>query len=100
MYPIIRCPSCNDCLGVYHEVFQLLKNHKYEQELKKIMPKDTIEKSMADTNFISQVEINGLIEIDLMDIFEFLKIDRWCCRKILLTVSTFDEQLFAMPNLR
>ncbi len=92
MYPIVRCPSCNNSVGEYHEVFQLLKNHKYEEELKKIMPSD-------NTNFISQIEVNTIIDVDVKDIFEFLKIDRWCCRKILLTVSTFDEQLFANPNL-
>lgn len=35
MYPIIRCPSCNNSLGEYHSAFQTLKNHKYENELKK-----------------------------------------------------------------
>lgn len=92
MYPIVRCPSCNNSVGEYHEVFQLLKNHKYTEELKKIMPSD-------NTNFISQIEVNTIIDVDVKDIFEFLKVDRWCCRKILLTVSTFDEQLFANPNL-
>lgn len=100
MYPIVRCPSCNNSVGEYHEVFQLLKNHKYREELKKIMPKESIDKTAQTTNFFTQVEINGLVDVDVKDIFEFLNIDRWCCRKILLTVSTFDEQLFAMPSLR
>lgn len=47
----------------------------------------------------NQVEANSLVDVDVSDIFEFLKIDRWCCRKILLTVSTFDEQLFTLPNM-
>jgi len=95
MYPIVRCPSCNNSLGEYHEVFQLLKNHKYSEELKKIMKIDE-----NNNKFISQIEVNTIVNVDVQDIFEFLKIDRWCCRKILLTVSTFDEQLFANPNLR
>jgi DNA-directed RNA polymerase subunit N (RpoN/RPB10) len=97
MYPIIRCPSCNNSLGEYHAAFQTLKNHKYEHELKKIMP-EGYEINLEKFAY-NQVEANSLVDVDVSDIFEFLKIDRWCCRKILLTVSTFDEQLFTLPNM-
>ncbi len=87
MYPMIRCPSCNNSLGEYHELFQVLKNSKYDEILSKLDIK------------MSQVEISNLISANTEDIFEFLKIDRWCCRRVLLTVSTFDEQLMANPNI-
>lgn len=64
------------------------------------MPKESMDKTAQTSNFFTQVEINGLVDVDVKDIFEFLNIDRWCCRKILLTVSTFDEQLFALPSMR
>jgi DNA-directed RNA polymerase subunit N (RpoN/RPB10) len=47
----------------------------------------------------SQLEIAS-VEINTEDIFEFLQVKNWCCRRVLLTVSTFDEQLFALPNMR
>lgn len=97
MYPIIRCPSCNNSLGEYHTAFQTLKNYKYENELKKIMPEGY--EINLDKFAYNQVEANSLVDVNVSDIFEFLNIDRWCCRKILLTVSTFDEQLFTLPNM-
>lgn len=85
MYPIIRCPSCNNSLGELHEMFQLLKQDKVSSGSGDIKP--------------SQLEIAS-VEIDTEDIFEFLQVNNWCCRRVLLTVSTFDEQLFALPNMR
>ncbi len=88
MYPLIRCPSCNNSLGELQDIFQFLKNKKYEEELKK----------NGDILY-SQVEISSLVNIDVEDIFQFLKVDRWCCRRVLLTTSTFDEQLFNMKSM-
>ena len=84
---MIRCPSCNNSLGEFHEAYQALKNHKYAEYLSSLDIK------------ASQVEISNLVNIDTEDIFEFLNIDRWCCRKVLMTVSVFDDLLMANPNL-
>jgi DNA-directed RNA polymerase subunit N (RpoN/RPB10) len=66
-------------------MFQLLKQDKVSSGSGDIKP--------------SQLEIAS-VEIDTEDIFEFLQVNNWCCRRVLLTVSTFDEQLFALPNMR
>ena len=87
MYPMVRCPSCNNSLGEFHEMFQTLKNHKYEEVLSKLEIKP------------SQVEISNMVELNTEDIFKFLNIDRWCCRKVLLTVSVFDDLIMLNPNL-
>jgi len=84
---MVRCPSCNNSLGEFHELFQILKNHKYEEVLSKLDIKP------------SQVEISNMVELNTEDIFKFLNIDRWCCRKVLLTVSVFDDLIMLNPNL-
>ena len=89
MYPLIRCPSCNNSLGELQDIFQYLKNKKYEEELKK----------KGGDILYNQVEISSLVDIDVEDIFDFLKVDRWCCRRVLLTTSTFDEQLFNIRSI-
>jgi len=93
MYPVVRCMSCNNSLGEFHECFQILKNHKYSKEINKLG-------AIGEKKLYSQIELNDLIEIDVADIFEYLGIERWCCRKTLLTVTTFDSQLFALPNMK
>lgn len=88
MYPMVRCPSCNNSIGEYHDMYQVLKDAKYEEILSKLDIKP------------SQVEISNVIDLNTEDIFEFLKIDRWCCRKTLMTVSVFDDLVMLNPNLR
>lgn len=96
MYPLIRCPSCNNSLGELQDIFQYLKNKKYEEEFFKSSDK---KKENTVKPLANQVEISSLVDIDVEDIFNFLKVDRWCCRRVLLTTSTFDEQLFNMKSL-
>ena len=36
MYPFIRCCTCNNSLGEYIELYELLKNDLNKTELKKI----------------------------------------------------------------
>jgi DNA-directed RNA polymerase subunit N (RpoN/RPB10) len=90
MYPFIRCCTCNNSLGEYVELFELLKNHLYDIELKKLY---------SDTNYNSaQIEINDFINIKLSDIFELFKIERYCCRRILITNVNFDSLIYSSIN--
>ncbi len=86
MYPIIRCPSCNNSIGEIIELYNTMKNHKYEKILKEIY------KEKYNPN---QIEIDSLVNIELQDIFECLNVERYCCRRILITNSTFDGLLYA-----
>lgn len=86
MYPQIRCPTCNNCVGELIEIYNILKNDKYEKELKKIY------KNNYNPN---QIEIDSIIDVDMSDIFEFLNIKRYCCKRIFVTNTTFDSLLYA-----
>ncbi len=89
MYPFIVCPTCNNSLGEYFELYILLKNSVYEEELKKIY------KENYNPN---QIEIDNLIDIKLKDIFELLNIKRYCCRRILITNVNYDSLLYSSLN--
>ena len=70
MYPLIRCPTCNTSVSEVYDLYELLKNEVYSQELKKIY---------KDNYNPSQIEIDNLIDIKLNDIFELLNIKNYCC---------------------
>lgn len=89
MYPIIRCCTCNFSLGEYVDLYELLKNHVYELELKKIYKEDYNP---------SQIEIDSLVNIQLQDIFELLNIKNYCCRRILITNVNYDSLLYSSIN--
>lgn len=89
MYPFIRCVTCNNSLGEYVELYELLKNNVYEIELKKIY---------KENYNPSQIEIDSLINVNLIDIFNLLKINRYCCRRVLITNVNFDSLLYSSIN--
>jgi len=89
MYPVIRCPTCNMSLGEYYELYELLKNEEYEKELKKIY---------KDDYNPSQIEIDNLVNIKLTEIFELLQINRYCCRRMLITNVNYDSLLYSSIN--
>ncbi len=89
MYIIVRCCTCNNSLGEYVELYELLKNNIYEIELKKIY---------KENYNPSQIEIDSLINVNLIDIFDLLKINRYCCRRVLITNVNFDSLLYSSIN--
>ena len=84
MYILLKCCSCNNSLAEYADLYEILKNSVYEEELKKIY---------KDNYNPSQIEIDSLINIKLNDIFELLHINRYCCRRILITNVNYDSLL-------
>ena len=89
MYPFVRCPTCNNSLGEYTEIYKLLKNDMYETELKKIY---------KDNYNPSQIEIDSLINVNVSEIFDLLKIKKYCCRRVLITNVDFDSLLYSSVN--
>ena len=89
MYPHIRCPTCNNSIGEYVELYELLKNNVYETELKKIY---------KENYNPSQIEIDSLINITTSDIFDLLKINKYCCRRVLITNVNFDSLMYSSIN--
>ena len=89
MYPLIRCPTCNNSVGEIIEIYNVLKNYKYEKILKDIY---------KDNYNPNQIEIDSLVDINLSDIFECLNVERYCCRRLLITNSTFDGLLYSSTN--
>lgn len=89
MYPFVKCPTCNNSLGEYADLYELLKNHIYEEELKKIY------KNNYNPN---QIEIDNLVNVKLNNIFELLNINRYCCRRILITNVNYDSLLYSSIN--
>ncbi len=89
MYPIIRCYTCNNSLGEYVDLYELLKNHIYKEELQKIY---------KENYNPSQLEIDSLLDINLNEIFDLLQIKRYCCRRILITNVSYDSLLYSSIN--
>jgi DNA-directed RNA polymerase subunit N (RpoN/RPB10) len=89
MYPFVKCPTCNNSLGEYADLYELLKNNIYEEELKKIY---------KDNYNPSQIEIDSLVNVKLTEIFELLHIQRYCCRRILITNVNYDSLLYSSIN--
>lgn len=89
MYPFIRCCTCNNSLGEYIELYELLKNDLNKTELKKIY----------NGNYNpSQIEIDNINNISSSEILDFLKIEKWCCRRILTTNVNFDSLIYSSIN--
>jgi len=86
MYPFVKCPTCNNSLGEYADLYELLKNNIYEEELKKIY---------KDNYNPNQIEIDSLVNVKLTEIFELLHIQRYCCRRILITNVNYDSLLYS-----
>ena len=90
MYPYVRCCTCNNSLGEYVELYEVLKNYLYDIELKKLY---------SETQYNpSQIEIDNFINIKLSDIFDLLKIEKYCCRRILITNVNFDSLIYSSIN--
>jgi len=89
MYPYIRCCTCNNSLGEYIELYELLKNDLNKKELNKIYN--------GDYN-PSQTEIDHINNIISSEILDFLKIEKWCCRRILTTNVNFDSLIYSSIN--
>lgn len=89
MYPLVRCPTCNNSIGEYYDLYESFKNDKYSIELKKIY---------KENYNPSQIEIDNLIDIKLNDIFELLNIKNYCCRRILITNVNYDSLLYSSIN--
>jgi DNA-directed RNA polymerase subunit N (RpoN/RPB10) len=89
MYVFIKCVSCNNSLAEYADLYELLKNSVYEEELKKIY---------KENYNPSQIEIDSLINVKLNDIFDLLNINRYCCRRILITNVNYDSLLYSSIN--
>ncbi len=89
MYPFIRCCTCNNSLGEYIELYELLKNDLNKTELNKIY----------NGNYNpSQIEIDNINNISSSEILDFLKIEKWCCRRILTTNVNFDSLIYSSIN--
>jgi len=89
MYIPVRCFSCNNSVGEYIELYELLKNSIYEEELKKIY---------KDKYDPAQIEIDDLINIKLKEVFELLNIERPCCQRMFITKVEFDSLLYSSIN--
>ena len=76
-------------MGEYADLYELLKNNIYEEELKKIY---------KDNYNPSQIEIDSLVNVKLTEIFELLHIQRYCCRRILITNVNYDSLLYSSVN--
>lgn len=89
MYPYIRCCTCNNSLGEYIELYELLKNDLNKKELNNIY----------NGNYNpSQTEIDHINNIISSEILDFLKIEKWCCRRILTTNVNFDSLIYSSIN--
>lgn len=90
MYCIIRCYTCNNSLGEYVDIYELLKNYIYQIELKK---------KYNDSNPLpNQIPLDSVMDIKLNEIFDFLKIERYCCRRVLITNVNYDSLLYSSMN--
>lgn len=86
---MVRCPSCNNSVSEFYDLYDLLKNELYGQDLKKIY---------KDNYNPSQIEIDNLIDTKLTDIFDLLKIENYCCRRLLITNVNYDSLLYSSIN--
>lgn len=66
MYPYIKCPTCNNLLGHLFEAFKAMRALKNEQN-----------------------------QTDLLDVFELLGVNTWCCKTRLMAVREYNEFLHA-----
>lgn len=64
MYPYIKCPTCNNLLGHLFHLFKAMRALKNEQE-----------------------------QDNLIDVFQILGINSWCCKTRMMAVREFNEFL-------
>ena len=69
MYPLVLC-FCGQALGHIYDAFKQMRAYKYT-------------KLIEDLGFdidVNSIPINDDINMDLLDVFEALKVDKLCCR--------------------
>jgi DNA-directed RNA polymerase subunit N (RpoN/RPB10) len=67
MYYYIKCPTCNNSIGEYKELFNFLKEKKF----KELKTKTSIHNYQYDEN----------LQISFDDIYDDLNLKKICCRK-------------------
>ena len=67
MYHYIKCPTCNNSICEYYQIFNFIK----EKKINEIKTKTSI--------YIYKLNENLNISFD--DIFKLLQIDKMCCKK-------------------
>ena len=60
--------------------------------------KNLIKKIYKDNYNPSQIEIDSLVNVKLTEIFELLHIQRYCCRRMLITNVNYDSLLYSSIN--
>lgn len=66
MYPYVKCPTCGCLLGHIYRLFQQMRAIKNQSEAK---------------------------DKDLIDVFEILQVNNFCCKTRLLTSRQFNDFL-------
>lgn len=85
MYPLIRCPSCNSSLAEVTELYLALRRYKVEKMMEENANKDKQGR---------QLEIDSDMQIYTDDCFEYLHIDRVCCRRVLVSNFQLDDLIY------
>jgi len=93
MYPYIRCSNCNNSLGEFYDLYMLMKNKMYEDELKK----NKIDDEENNIHFYNNMQYNN-INIETKKIFDVLNITNYCCKQKMLTNVEFNSLLYAFDN--
>lgn len=75
MYHYIKCPSCNNSIGEYYQLFLYLKQKKFDD--------------LNINTSISNYQFDENIQISFEDIFELLHLNKICCRKSMITYIEF-----------
>lgn len=83
MYNFLRCPCCNNSIGEFYEIYQLVKNELYTAELQK-----------NKITAINQIQNSNMINMDLSKLFDLLNIENYCCRTKLTTATMFNSQIY------
>ena len=110
MYPYIKCPTCNNEISMIYVLFtkmRELKNIENEKEdleidtkvsndINKILEKhdnDIEHTNSLITKIIKDGEDLKHDNHNMLDIFEILKVDNYCCRNRLMNVREFNKFL-------
>lgn len=89
MYLLIKCPTCNNSIGEYGDIYEILKLYIYKKELKK----------KYNNNILSyQISMDSTIDIKLNDIFDICNISNYCCKRLLITNINYDSLLYSAIN--
>lgn len=92
MYPLIRCPTCNSCIGSLLPAYVAMKKKMVDAYL--ASQSDALGAATEDLP-AWKLEIYADMHVETGSLLDALDVKRVCCRSVIITNSNHDDLVYA-----